>query len=234
MATTKTITIEVAIQRKEEVAKIVAAAELRSLFDAKNAELKMASLERDGITQASLAKYYLNLQTLVGAFAEDKRKVSGGALKKLGFRMSELRLLYLPTLTATILSQVGDVTIGNYRVEVHASAKDKVDRDFVIEMSEALYRNKHIIFCERDQIGVLNREYNPEFMANVIMNLHEETRTAEVVSKDGTNPDVRLKAMAVFAGLNLVNTALSVLYPVVDYVDYGEPGDTIAISRSDE
>lgn len=220
---TKQIPIEVTLSIKEEVAKIIAAAELAPLYDAKNAELKFKSLEAEGITQESMTKYYLNLQILVCAFAHDKRVIGAGKLKSFGFRFSELKGLYLPTIMATILSQVGDVVIGNYRVEVVAPADGKVDRTFVLEMSEKLFRNSHILFAMNDQIGVANVEYNPEFMANIIANLVEEKREAEVASKDGTNPDPRLKLMAVLAGINLVNSSYQILYPVVDYISYGRP-----------
>jgi len=229
---TKQIKIEVTLVNKGEVADIIAASELAPMYDAKNAELKLKQLENEGITQESLAKYFLNLQVLVCKFAEDKRKIGNCGLRSLGFHFSELRGLYLPTLTATILSQVGDVVIGNYRVEVVAPKDGEVDRNFVIEMSEKLFRNRHLLFSERDQIGNANAVYNADFMANVICNMSEETRQAEVVSKDGTNPDVRLKLMAVLAGINLVNASYQILYPVVDYIDYGQPGDAIALKAS--
>lgn len=229
---TKQISIEVTLSNKEEVAKIIAAAELSPMYDAKNAELKLEKLESEGITQGSLAKYFLNLQQLVCAFAHDKRDMTAGKLKKFGFRFSELRGLYLPTAMATILSQVGDVVIGNYRVEVVSPADGNVDRKFVIDMSEKLYQNAHLLYAERDQIGVANVEYNPEFMANIVANLAEEKRQAEVLSKDGTNPDPRLKFMAILAGINLVNSSYQILYPVVDYINYGQPGEALALRNS--
>lgn len=230
----KMVKVPVTLSVQEEVAKIIARAELEGVYSSHGAELKLKQLEEAGINAASLAKYFMQLQVLVGAFCEDKRAVDGTSLKKYGFRFSELKNLYLPVVTATVLSQVGDVQIGNYLVEVCAPAEGVVDRKFVIEMSEALYENSHILYAQKDQIGVANADINADFMANIVTAMDFETRVANVCSKDGTNPDVKLKALATFAGLTLVNATYSILYPVVDFVDYGRPSNYLAIERKNK
>ena len=231
MATNKQIIIDVTMQENSEVANIIARAELAPVWDEKNAQIKLEELEKNGITQDSLARYYTQLQTLVGLWCQAKRDISFDGLKKARFRFSEVKNVYLPTLMATILSQVGDVTIGNYRVEVAAAADAEVDRDFIIRMSEGLRDCRHILFAEKDQIGVANREVVADFMASVVLTMNATERSATVVSKDGTNPDPRLKLLSILAGIRLVNDAYSILYPVTDYISYAQPGDAIKITN---
>lgn len=224
----KMVKVPVTLQKQEDVAKIIARAEFEGIYSSHGADIKLKKLEEAKITPERLAKYFNELQILVAAFAEDKRSVGGTALKKLGFKFSELRNLYLPVVTATILSQVGDCQIGNYVVEVYAPTDGKVDRKFIIEMSEALYENSHILYAQKDQIGNAKAVINKDFMANIVISLDSDSRVANVYSKDGTNPDIKFKALATFAGISLVNSAYSILYPVVDYVEYGRPNDYIA------
>lgn len=223
---TKVISIPVTLKFNDDVAKVIARAELQGVYSEKNASLIIKQLNSDGIHERNLAEYYKQLGYLVCCFAKDKRDVNAHSLHSVGFNFSELRHLYLPTLIATILSQVGDCKIGNYLVEVEPPAeKVDVNRDFIISMSEALYRNQHLLYCNRDQIGVANAAINADFMCNIITALNPSTKEAEVLTKDGSKPDVRYKALATFAGLSLVNDAYSILYPVIDYVYYGKPSD---------
>lgn len=224
------IKVPVTLKMQEGVANIIARAELEGVYSQDGADFKLKKLEDSGITEESLSEYYIQLQYLVCAFAEAKRSLVSRTLSSTGFRFSELRSLYLPTIAATLLSQVGDVTIGNYAIEVYAPETGKIDRKFIIQMSEALYANSHILYSQRDQIGVANVIYNPDFMANIVTSMAEDIRQAEVKSKDGVNPDPRWKAFAALTGLSLVNQAFSILYPVVDYVQYGRPSDYLAIN----
>ena len=227
------IKVPVTLQIQEDVATIIARSEFEGVYSQHGADIKLAQLEKAGITENALAKYFTQLQYLVCAFAEAKRDPSSDKLRKAGFGFGELRKLYLPSICATILSQVGDVQIGNYMIEVYAPKSGKVERKFIIEMSEALYENSHILYAQRDQIGNANALINADFMANIVTTMDTTDRTAEVRSKDGTNPDIKLRAMATLAGVCLVNSALSVLYPVVDYVHYGRPGDYLAVKAHD-
>lgn len=228
----KMVSVPVTLKMQEDVAAIVARAELQGVYSEKNAEIKLTRLAEDGISEDNLKKYFEQLSYLVTCFAQDKRDLNSKKLVTAGFGFAELRMLYLPTLTATILSQVGDCKIGNYMVEVQApEGKVKVDRNFIIEMSEALYRNRDILFSEKDQIGVANVQINPDFMCNIVTAC--ESRVAEVLSKDGTNPDIRMKLLATLAGISLVNATYSILYPVVDYVSYGTPSDYYHIDNKE-
>lgn len=228
------VKVPVTLNMQEGVAKIIARAEMEGIYAQHGAEIKLKKLEEANITEENLARYFIQLQALTCAFAQDKRDVGSGALHELGFRFAELKNLYLTPIIATILSQVGDCTIGNYTIEVCASKVGEVDRDFVIEMSEALYENSHILYAQRDQIGNAKAVINPEFMANIVTSMNEDSRTAEVKSKDGMNPDIKMKALATLAGLSLVNSSYSILYPVVDYLDYGKPGDYLAVSNNND
>ena len=231
MSSIKIVKVPVTLSIQEDVADIVARGEFSGIFSSHGAELKLKTLKEAGITPRSVAAYFMNLQVLTCAFAQDKRLINGGALRKYGFRFSELRNLYLPSITATILSQVGDVQIGSYMVEVSVPADGKVDRDFVIKMSEALYENRNILYAQRDQIGVVNANINPEFMANIVLAMDRSERVATVQSKDGTNPDVKFKALAVCAGICLVNASMQILYPVIDYVAYGDTTGYLEIGK---
>jgi hypothetical protein len=223
------VKVPVTLIMQEDVAKLIARAEFEGIYSTHGAELKLQELKAAGITPATLATYFSQLQVLTCAFAEDKRDVNAGKLRDLKFRFSELKNLYLTPIIATILSQVGDVQIGNYMIEVCVPADGIVERDFVIKMSEALYENQHLLYSQRDQIGQAKAAINADFMANIVTTMDATERVATVRSKDGYNPDVKFKALATLAGVSLVNSAYSILYPVVDYVEYGRPGDYLAI-----
>lgn len=227
--TNQIISVPVTLQIQEDVAKIIARAEFEGVYSSKNGDLRLQELERNNITPETLAEYFMQLQVLVCAFAEDLRTIGNGALKEFGFRFSELKNLWMPSITATILSQVGDCQIGNYRLEVCVPADGKVDRKFVIEMSENLYNCAHLLYANKDQIGVAQKVINPDFMANIVVAMDSSARSAEVRCKDGSNPDIRMKMLATLSGLVLVNSAYQILYPVVDYVTYGRPAEVLNI-----
>lgn len=226
------VKVPVTLKMQEDVAMIIARNEFAGIFSSHGSELKLKELEDAGITPESLAKYFVQLQVLTCAFAQDKRDINSKCLKSFGFRFSELRNLYLTSIIATVLSQVGDVQIGNYMIEVNTPTDGIVERDFVIKMSEALYEHAHILYAQKDQIGNAKATINADFMANIVTVMDASERVATVRSKDGSNPDVKFKALATLAGLSLVNAAYSILYPVVDYIDYGKPSDYLALTTA--
>lgn len=230
----KNVKVPVTLKLQEDVAKIIARSEFEGIYSSHGSELKLEELAKAGITPERLAKYFVQLQVLTCAFAEDRRDINAGCLRILNFRFSELKNLYLTPIIATILSQVGDVQIGNYVIEVCVPEDGKVEREFIIQMSEALYENSHILYAQKDQIGNAKATINADFMANIVTVMDTSERVATVSSKDGTNPDIKFKALATLAGISLVNDAYSILYPVVDYVSYGRPGDYLAITNRNE
>lgn len=229
MSTIKNVKVPVTLNMQEDVAKIIARSEFQAVYEGHGTEIKITELERAGITPDTLAKYFMQLQVLTCAFAVDKRDIQAKTLRDFGFRFSELKNLYLPPIMATILSQIGDCVIGNYIVEVCVPADGVVERDFIIKMSEALYENQHILYCQKDQIGNAKAIINEDFMANIVVAMDTDEKSAEIRSKDGYNPDVKIKVLSMLAGVTLVNAAYSILYPVCDFVNYGRPADYIAV-----
>lgn len=226
----KNVCVGVTVKVNSEVAYAVARAELEGIYSSAGAECKLAQLEVDKINVKSLAKYYTQCAYLQAAFCEDKRS-PGSKLKELGFRFSELKQLFLPTLTATILSQMGDVAIGGYRIEVYAAADAKVDHDWIVGFSEALYRNQHLLFCDKDQIGVANREADPNMMSAICVTVCEPEKVIQAGVFTGTNPDSRAIALNTMMGIVLVNQAYGILYPFEDYLYYGRPSTIVSISK---
>jgi hypothetical protein len=223
--TTNPISVPVTLVTNPEVAKIIAMGELEGVYSSNGAEVKLKKLEADGITVESLAQYFMDCATIQCAFVQQKRQMSSLALQKLGFRFSEPKNLYLPVLMSTILSQIGDVVIADaYHIEVCAAADAQVDHDTVIAMSEALYRNDHIIHSTKDQIGVANREVQRDVMSTIVLAMDNTTYTATTGTMVGQNGvDSRCRFLAACAGITLVNTAFAVLYPFEDYIRCGRP-----------
>jgi hypothetical protein len=228
--TTNFISVPVTLVTNSEVAKIIAMSELEGIYSSNGAEMKLQKLEADGITVESLAQYFMDCATIQCAFVQQKRSMSSLALKNLGFRFSEPKNLYLPVLMATILSQIGDVVVSKaYHIEVCVAADAKVDRDSVIAMSEALYRNAGILQSAKDQIGVANREVQSDVMSTIVLTMDDVTHVAKTGSMvTAENVDSRCRFLATCAGLTLVNTALSVLYPFEDYICCVRPRSVVS------
>lgn len=222
--------IPVILNIDQDITKRLAKAELEPVWSAKNGSLKLQELAKLGITDVELAKYYTELVEIVSAMCEANRSPESGALDKVKFKPHEIRGLYVPVLFATILSQIGDVKIGNFRVEVKSKIETKVDRKFVLDMSEKLLDVQHILPNENGQI-VIGREGNPDVMASVLLSVNANEKAAAVATQDGQNPDDRCKLMAVAAGIQLVNQAHMILFTDHDYVMYGRPGDSIALQN---
>lgn len=221
----KTNIIKVNINITKEVAEVLARATILPVYDQKSAGIKLRRLEEAGINEESLTQYFMQVATLVEAWHAAKRSIAENVtLKKYKFAFGELRQLYLPALFATVVSQVGDVKIGSYDIQITPRREGVVDREFIIRMSEALYENDAIIFAERDQIGVANREGNASVMSTIVLVLDHVTRDAEVATQTGQAVDDKAKLLSTLAGIELVNKAHTVLYPNVDYVNYGNPG----------
>ena len=223
------IPVGVTVDVKDEVAKAVAMAELEGVFSSTGADAKLKALADSEITVESLARYFKELTYLQAAFCEQKREPSSIALRDLGFTFSEPKNLYLPILTATILANMGDVAIGPYHIEVCAAAEAKVDRTFIFQMSEALYRNQHILACGKDQIGVANREVPADMMASIVVTMSTSDQVLCTRTFTGVNPDSRAVALNAMMGIVLKDAALNVLYPFEDYVTYARPSRIVAL-----
>ena len=224
------VKVHVTLTEREEVATLIARAEMEGIVSGHGAEFKLKRLEEAGITEETLAQYYRYCQAITCAFCQDAREIAGNNLKSMGFRFAEIKSLYLPTITATILSQVGDCELGNYMIMVDAMKDIVVDRDFVIKMSNALYDNSDILYAQKGQIGIASREINKDFMAIIVTSLSTESREAEIrVHTSQENPDAKFKALAMFAGLTLVNSAYDILYPKYDNIELARPTRSIAV-----
>lgn len=228
------VKVHVTLKQREEVSNIIARAEMEGIYAGHGAQFKTDRLAAAGITEGTLAQYYRYCQAITCAFIEDSRQVSGKALHDLGFRFSEVKNLYLPTIMATILSQVGDCEIGGYSIMVDAMKDVVVDKNFVVQMSNALYNNSDILYAQKGQIGVVGREINKDFMAIIVTALSTEECEAQVNVHNGVeNPDDKFKALAMFAGTTLVNEAYSILYPKYDTIELTRPTKYLAVQNSD-
>lgn len=229
--TNKLLRVELTLSVNDQVAAAIARAELEGVYSSSAAALKLKELEESGITFETLKRYFKECAYLQAAFCQDRRNFSDSELRKLGFRFSELKQLYLPTLTATVLSQLGDVVIGGYRIEVYAAAEAKVDHKWILEMSEALYSKQHILFCEKDQIGVANRQADANMMSAIVVTIDEADKVIKAGVMTGTQPDSRAIALGVMMGLTLRNAAYGILYPFEEYIPYGRPSGIVSISN---
>lgn len=249
MSVTK-IKVGVTLKPNKEIASIIGRAEMAAAYS-KNSDVLLKKLESKGITEERLARYYYQLQILVCAYAHDRRMIGSRNLKDLGFRFNDMKNLYLPVISATILSQIGDCTIGNYDIEVEAikgiEAKGKndatdegassegdedwkvIDKAWIIEMSNALRDCRDLFPAYDGQLGNTHTKYSPDFMCNILTALEATTYQCEVRSKDGYNPDQKLKALAAFAGITLVNQAFQILYTEVDFIRLDRPDAMLAI-----
>lgn len=228
----KVMQVGVTIAPETEVAKAIAMSELEAIYSSSGASLKLQKLEEDGINVETLTRYFLECAAIQAAFCEQKREFNSTALKDLDFKFSEVKDLYLPVLSATILSQMGDVSVGPYNIQVCANAEFKVDRTWVIQFSEALYRNQSIILCQKDQIGVMNRAATPDMMCSIVTSMSTVDKVIQVNTMVGASPDDRCGAFAALMGITLVNKAHDVLYPFESYIEYGRPGRIVATSNT--
>lgn len=227
------IPIGVKINVEPEVANLVARTELQGVMSGSAAEYKSKILADDGITVESLARYFVLCAQTQACFAEAKRDGGYDFKKETGLSFSDPRKLYLPPLMATILANIGDAKEGNYTIEVHGSTFQS-DTTFMWTISEALYRHQDILYCQNDQIGVANRNVDPGMMASIVVSLGTD-HTVHTYSIDGSIDD-RRAGLAALAGVTLVDTAQSLIYPfeaswymadLARIVSVAKPTDTI-------
>lgn len=228
--TAKFTPVHVTVKVSKSVAMALARAEMEGVYSMNGATAVLARLEQDGITEERLAEYFMQCALVQAAFCQDKRNEGNDSvLRKYGFRFSTVRTLYLPVLSATILSQMGDCKIGPYDIRVCAAADAKVDAKFMAEMSAALDKNRHFILAERDQIGVANAAIAPDMMSSIVVTITEDDHSVETGTMVGTSPDPRAAFFSAMMGLVLVQTANSVLYPFQDYFNYADPGRIVSV-----
>jgi hypothetical protein len=209
----------------------VANTEFDAVLSSAGAALKMQTLESAGITPESLAEYFGCCLAVQAAFCEQKRE-SNGVLGKYGFGFSQVKNLYLTPMIATVCACLGDVEMGPYHVEVVANAEFKVDPEWMRAMSQALYENQNIPYCQMDQIGVANRQVDADFMSSFVYVTDEASHEMEIRSHSGSI-DERCTFINGLMGLTLIDMNDSRLYPFEGYYHYGNPRGIVAIHPKD-
>jgi hypothetical protein len=169
-------------------------------------ELVERKLEDAGITQANLAKYFIEVGKAVADFWHNDWDPTHSTVLK----PHELRSLYLPLIYGVVFSSVGNITVGNYEYLVCLSNEETIDRKFILEFSAKLESMRSYVKGEIGQVG--NRSAQPQ--TSVMMTIMGRSSTAyntEVNIRDGVNADPALSGLAALAGLSLVEEAYRIL-----------------------
>ena len=175
-------------------------------------------LDKMGITVDTLTRYFVELSGAVASFWQSQWDVRHtSALKP-----HEMRGLYLPLMYSVVLSQVGNISVGNYSYRLITQQKGVVDKDFLLEFSGKLEASRQYIKGDVGQLGNRNVQVNDTMMMCLLGSVAEMTKEAEVFVRDGVIGDDQLRGLAALVGLTLVDECNAILYTGLDNVNFRE------------
>lgn len=218
----KSLRVELALKLNSIVANEVAT----SVSMRANPHQSMLTEQRlidKGITPENLSKYFLEVGKAVAQFWNNQWDMTFQTVVK----PHELRGLYLPLMYGVIFSSIGNCKSGNYEYVIKAQDDEIPDRKFLIDFSAKLEDVRDVLKGDVGQVG--NRAAQPQtsVMMCLIGDIASDSRTAEMLIRDGVSVDKDLAGLSTLVGLSLVEEALTCMYTGVEEVNFRQLTDTL-------